>query len=278
MKRWDLGAYSLCLNRVKVMGILNMTPDSFSDGGKHYNPADAMAAVRKMADAGVDIIDIGGQSTRPGSERLDAETEWKRIAPLLTELSAGFNIPLSVDTYHPLVARRAVSLGVAVINDVSGFANEEMRRVAAETSCGCIIMYSDDISASDEDPIVLAREFFKKRVDECVESGIKKERICLDVGVGFGKTREQDLALLHRMGQTRVYDLPILAAASRKRVIGICCGNPPACDRDPGTIAAHTLAIAAGADIIRVHGFEGAVQAAKVAECVIAEREFSSII
>ena len=242
--------------RARVMGIVNATPDSFSDGGIYSDAYAICRAVKRMEEQGADIIDIGGQSTRPGSRRLGVPEEWKRLESVLPAVTAMTALPISVDTYHPEVARLAVGCGVQIINDVSGFESEEMRRVAAESGCGCVIMHSQDIENST-DPVLRVREFFEKRVAECLRSGIKKTSIILDVGIGFGKTRGQELELLRRMEETRVHDLPLLAAVSRKRVLAHCLAaggldlSPK--ERDTATVAANAAAIMAGADMVRVH-------------------------
>lgn len=267
MRRLILPNGVLDFERTRVMGIINVTPDSFSDGGIYTSVQDFSFAVKRMERDGADVIDIGGQSTRPGSARLSAQEEWSRLDAVLTAVCAMTALPISIDTYHPEVAKKAVICGASIINDVSGFESEEMRSVAAEYGCGCVVMHSEDISHR-HDPVERVRDFFERRVEQCLASGIRRESICLDVGIGFGKTRVQDLELIRCMGQTRVHDLPILSALSRKRVIAYCLEQggvelAPS-KRDTATVAANTAAVFAGADMIRVHDVPSGYQCALV--------------
>ena len=174
---------------------------------------------------------------------------------------------VSVDTYYPEVARRAMGLGVPIINDVTGFRESLMRRYAAFHQVGCIIMHDIQLEEKDDVRGKLV-DFFRDRTAVCVADGIFPERICLDPGVGFGKSYEQNLAIAKYFSAICLDSFPMLAAASRKRVIGMSCGNPPADQRMPGTIAYHTACILGGANIIRVHDVSEAVQAAKVADAI----------
>ena len=249
--------------RAAVMGIVNLTPDSFSDGGKLNGSQEGMERILSLARCGCAVVDIGGQSTRPGHTAISYDEEWLRIAPTLRLLrehrQRGVKMPLiSVDTYCPAVARQALDCGADIINDVTGFADPDMRRLAAEYGAGCVIMHSGDITACD-DPVSAVREFFVRRVEECVRDGIDRRCICLDCGIGFGKTRGQEVELLQRMGECRVEGLPLLAAASRKRVIAHIMGiDVPPDQRDEATHKAHLTAVNAGADMVRVHDAEGA--------------------
>lgn len=249
--------------RAAIMGILNVTPDSFSDGGLH---SDAVAAVDRfveLAAQGCAVVDIGGQSTRPGHTAITADEEWSRLSPVLTRLEAlrksRRSLPLiSVDTYYPEVAARALEAGADIINDVSGLGDPDMRRIIARHEAGCVLMHCEDISGRDE-PVAAVRDFFARRVEDCADSGIAPERICLDCGIGFGKTREQEVVLLERMGECRANGLPLLAAASRKRVIAHLMGvDLPPDQRDEATHCAHLAAVASGANMVRVHDAEGA--------------------
>ncbi len=251
----------LCRNRVlelhrppmraAIMGIVNLTPDSFSDGGRLSGVEDALARVIDLTETGCAVVDIGGQSTRPGHVPVSPEEEWQRIEPLLTRIDClrreGFLLPfVSVDTYQPEVARKALAAGADIINDVHGFEDPVMRAVAAECQAGCVVMHSGEISCCS-DPIGAVRDFFAQRVEQMLTDGIRKECICLDCGIGFGKTREQ------------VHDLPLLAAASRKRVIAFLMGRDvPPDQRDEATHQAHMTAVQAGADMVRVHDAAGA--------------------
>lgn len=254
--------------RAAVMGIVNLTPDSFSDGGMLSDSDAAVERIRRMAAEGCAVADIGGQSTRPGHTAIGPEEEWQRIRPTLERLARlreqGEELPLvSVDTYYPYVARRALETGVDIINDVTGLENPAMRDTVARYGAGCVIMHSEDIT-DREDPAAAVREFFERRVEECVREGVDPASICLDCGIGFGKTREQEAALLERMGECRVNGLPLLAAASRKRVIAWLMGvNLPPDQRDEATHRAHLTAVKAGADMVRVHDVKGACESLK---------------
>lgn len=257
------------------MGILNITPDSFSDGGLYLSADAALSRAAAMVKEGADIIDIGGQSTRPGHTPISPEEEWSRLEGILPRLCRDLSVPISVDTYYPFVAERALHCGAAIINDVTGFDSPEMRTLAAKSGCGCVVMHHDDITSlaapiadrtdsitNCADPIAAVRDFFERRVEECIAEGIAPEQIALDIGIGFGKTREQELELLKRCGECRVKGLPIFVGASRKRIIAWLMNAPDSApkQRDAATHEAHAIAINAGANIIRVHDVAGAMR------------------
>lgn len=258
---------NICIDKTIVMGILNVTPDSFSDGGKHNTVADAVSHAFLMKGQGADIIDIGGQSTRPGFTKIPASEELTRVKPVFEELK-GFYIPLSIDTFYPEVAENAVKLGADIINDVTGFSAPAMIRIAKESGAGCIVMHSENITQCD-DPVEAVLEYFRKKTDEMLCEGISPDSICLDPGIGFGKTYEQNLILLKSFDRLSELGFVTMSAASRKRVIGESCGNPPHEERDGATIAAHTVSIFTGANMIRVHDVKNAVFAARVADAII---------
>lgn len=263
---WHIGGNKkIHLDRTYIMGILNVTPDSFSDGGRYSSVDTAIARAREMARQGADIIDIGGQSTRPGHTPVSADEEWLRIQPVLQGLCGRIDLPLSVDTYYPEVARQAAALGVEIFNDVTGFRDPLMRQYAAQYRVGCIIMHDIPLDES-ADVCAALLEFYQQRTAECMAAGIGREYICLDPGVGFGKSYEQNLQIAARFEEQCLENYPMLAAASRKRVIGMSCGNPPADRRIGGTVAYHTACICGGAHLIRVHDVAEAVQAAKVTD------------
>lgn len=261
MKTWQTkgGLLTISDGRPLIMGILNITPDSFSDGGLYLSPEAALKRAVSMVKEGADIIDIGGQSTRPGHIPVSPEEEWSRLEGILPKLCSELSVPISVDTYSPLVAGRALQCGTAIINDVTGFDDPEMRILAAQSGCGCVIMHHEDI-ADKIDPTAAVRQFFSHRVEECIAAGISPGQLVLDIGIGFGKTREQELALLKSCGECRVDNLPIFVGASRKRLIAWMMNNPecPPEQRDAATHEAHAIAVNAGAEIIRVHDVAGA--------------------
>ena len=256
------------------MGILNVTPDSFSDGGQNFRPEDAVAHALEMQEQGAGMIDIGGQSTRPGFTAIPPQEEWERIEPVLKALQGRLSVPVSVDTFYPQVASMALSAGADVINDVNGFTDPAMFPAVLQSGCGCIIMHNGHVLKEDpeEDILIRVRRFFEDKLRQAQEIGIARERICFDPGVGFGKTYEENLRLIANVDAVRIEGCAFLMAASRKGVIGKSCGDPPAEERTPGTLAAHTLAQAGGAQLLRAHDVREAVQAAQVAYAVLSAK------
>lgn len=244
-----------------IMSILNLTPDSFSDGGKWNNKNIAIKRVLQMVEEGADILDIGAQSTRPGYIQISAEEEINRLKDILPQIRKQIDIPISIDTFYPEVAEYALKEGVDIINDITGFESEKMMELASNCSCGLIVMHN---KVSE-----YIKAFFERKLKELTDRGIKERRICFDPGIGFSKTYEQNLYDLKNIKEFKIDPCAMLVGASRKRVIGSPCGNPPFCERMPGTIAAHTIAIVGGADIIRVHDVKESVQAAKVADEIL---------
>ena len=288
MRLWRAGRYSLPLGeKTYIMAIVNVTPDSFSDGGKYFSAEQAIRRALDAQEQGADIIDIGAQSTRPGFSPISAEEEAARLVPVLEGLRGRLHVPVSIDTFYPGVALESLRLGADILNDVTGFSDPEMIAAAAGADCGCIVMHNTAFSilpdapshdaGHEMEPITeRVRGFFDRRGAELVRAGIAVERICFDPGIGFGKTLEENMGLLantHLL--TDGLDSAFLMAASRKRVIGAPCGDPPFEQRMPGTIAAHTIAQCGGADILRVHDVPEAVQAARVADALLAQRRIS---
>jgi len=266
MAVFSAGKYRLPLGgKAYVMGILNVTPDSFSDGGLFFSPEQAVRHALDMRDDGADIIDIGAQSTRPGNTRISSEQELERLLPVLKQLRNRLDIPVSVDTFHPQVAAAALENGVDILNDVTGFDDPAMVDVAAKSDCGCIVMHH---TGADSNIVVAVHQYFMKQLDMLSQRGIASERICFDPGIGFGKTHEQNLLLLANVGKLRAGECALLIAASRKRVIGGECGNPPFEERLAGTIAAHSIAVVDGADVVRAHDVRESVQSTKIASAI----------
>ncbi len=267
MAMFSAGKYQFPLGeRAYVMGILNVTPDSFSDGGLFLSSEKAVMHALDMQNQGADIIDIGAQSTRPGSTSISPTEELSRLLPVLKQLHNILDIPISVDTFYPEVAAVALENGASILNDVIGFDKPEMVAVAAKSNCGCIVMHHT--TADDCDIITAVRKYFIKQLGILRNAGIKSERICFDPGIGFGKTHEENLQLLANADKLRVDECALLIAASRKRVIGGECGNPPFEQRLAGTIAAHSISVADGADLVRAHDVPEAVQSTKVASAI----------
>ena len=208
MAVFQAGRFALPLHRTYVMGILNVTPDSFSDGGRYCVPQAAVAHALEMARDGADIIDIGGQSTRPGYTAIPPEEEWARIAQVVPAVVEATGLPVSVDTFYPWVAQKALEAGASILNDVTGF-GEEMLQVAASSQCGCVVM---DPGTTGGDICARVREFFLDRLQAARKLGIAPERLCFDPGVGFGKTLEENLALLAHVERTKVEGCAFLMA------------------------------------------------------------------
>lgn len=253
-----------------VMGILNYTPDSFSDGGNYFTPEKALERALEMQDQGADIIDIGANSTRPDAVILGAAEEKERLAPVLEAVCGNVKAAVSVDTFYPVCAEAALKAGADIINDVSGVFNPETAKLAAKYGAGYIVMHNPCGSAEacdyPEGVIAQLRKFFVDAIELAAKFGLPKEQLCLDPGFGFGKTYEDNLEILRNLQWLKFNGVALLAAGSRKRFIGTASGEENPALRDPGTVAAHTAAIAGGADIIRVHDVFSGVQAARVAD------------
>ena len=244
-----------------VMGILNVTPDSFSDGGLHADVDAAVLHAGRMLAAGADIIDIGGESTRPGAEELEVEEEKRRVLPVVEILRREFpSARLSVDTRHAAVAYAALQAGADVVNDICGLQNPEMQRVCVENPCGIVLMHMQGTPATMQqnpcyvDVVAEVRAFFESQLARAVAAGIAAERICLDPGIGFGKTTEHNLALIRQLSDLRIKDRPLLMALSRKRFLGELLGDTDSARKYAlPTVVMSLLAAQHGADMHRVH-------------------------
>lgn len=247
-----------------VMGVLNVTPDSFSDGGQFAAPAQAVAQARRMIADGADIIDIGAESTRPyGSEPVSAADELKRLQPVLAEIVA-LGVPVSIDTMKSEVARWALDQGAAIANDVWGLQRDPgMARLVAERHVPVIVMHNRDAADSTIDIMQDIVDFFARSLEIAAKAGIASDMIVLDPGIGFGKTPEQSMVALARLGELQSLGMPILVGASRKRFISTVTPSEPQ-QRLGGSIAAHILATRNGAGIIRTHDVAETVQALRV--------------
>ena len=262
MSFFSAGKYKLDLSKkTYVMGILNLTPDSFSDGGKWNDSENSVKRAVEIQEQGADILDIGAQSTRPGFVEISAQEEWNRLKFTLENIKNKIKIPISIDTFYPEVAEKALALGADIINDITGFKNPEMFEVTAKSDCGIIIMHN----ISDAN----IKSFFKKQLLKAESFDINRSRICFDPGIGFNKNQVQDAYIIKNIQNIKIPDVALLVGLSRKRVIGVNCGNPPPEKRLAGTIAANTLAIHGGANIIRVHDVKEAVQAAQVTDAIL---------
>lgn len=244
-----------------IMGILNVTPDSFSDGGLFTDPAAALAQADLLVRGGAHIIDIGGESTRPGAQEVAVEEELRRTIPVVSALHAAFpHLLISIDTRHATVAAAALDAGACIINDISGLASAEMRDLCAARPCGIVLMHMQGDPATMQlrphysDVVAEVRAFFAQQVRLAEQVGIDPSRICLDPGIGFGKTTAHNLALITHLSELRVRDLPLLMALSRKRFLGELFADAALPRSSPlPTVAASLLAAAQGADLHRVH-------------------------
>ena len=245
-----------------IMGILNITPDSFSDGGEHGDTASALAHADKLLADGAHIIDLGGESTRPGSAEVSIDEEARRVLPVLRELRRRHpQALLSVDTRHAAVAEQALEAGADIINDITGLADPAMRALCAAAPCGIVLMHMQgqprtmQLAPHYDDVVREVRAFFEERLALAEAAGIARERICLDPGIGFGKNVEHNLALIAHLEELRVADLPLLMALSRKRFMGaVLSGGAPAPVREAlPTVVMSLLAADRGADLHRVH-------------------------
>ena len=260
-----------------VAGVLNVTPDSFYDGGKNSDLGSALSHARRMIEDGADIIDIGGESTRPDSSYVSADEEKLRVIPVIKELSKETHIPISIDTYKAEVAEEAIKAGAQIINDISGLqADDEMARVAAENNTPIIIMHIKGHPHDfPKDPVYdnLIPEiisFFERRIEDAVNSGIAHNNIIIDPGIGFGKKPEHNMAILRQLNDFKCLNLPIMVGTSRKSFISNVLElsdeqNLPTSDaRLAGTLVTLIIAVINGANIVRVHDVREAVQAIKM--------------
>jgi dihydropteroate synthase len=252
-----------------VMGILNVTPDSFSDGGRFQSLEFAVSRAEEMVAQGVDMIDIGGESTRPGSPSVDLHEELRRVMPALYALQ-GLNKPLSVDTCKPKVMREAIIAGADMINDINGFRAPGALEAVADSNCGlCVMHMQGNPQDMQQAPVYVdvVREvidFLRERVDAMLAAGIARDRICVDPGFGFGKTVEHNFALLRHIGRMQdELGLPVLAGVSRKSMIGAVTGKPVD-QRLAGSLAGALACVAHGARIVRVHDVAETVDAIKI--------------
>ena len=259
----------LVQGRPLVMGILNVTPDSFSDGGQFFDPAIAIAHAREMAEQGADILDIGAESTRPygGSQPVSADEELTRLKPVLPEI-VKLGVPVSIDTIKAPTAAFALDAGAAIVNDVWGLQRDpDMASLVARRGVPVIVMHNRDAADPKVDIITDVIAFFARSLEIASQAGIARDKIVLDPGIGFGKTPEQSIACLARLGEFKRFGLPLLIGASRKRFINSIAPSAPT-ERVGGSIAAHLLAAQKGAAILRVHDVRETVQALRVAAAI----------
>ncbi|MBB6039067.1 dihydropteroate synthase [Phytomonospora endophytica] len=262
-------------DRPVIMGVLNVTPDSFSDGGRYADLGDAVAHAVRMRDEGADLIDVGGESTRPGAARVDAKTEIARVVPVIAELAA-LDVPMTVDTTRAAVAEAALAAGALGVNDVSGgLADPDMAKVVRDADCPWILMHwrghADRMAdlARYDDVVTDVRDELAARVDAALAAGVDASKIAIDPGLGFAKRPEHNWALSARLDVLVAMGWPVLFASSRKSYLGTLLaddeGRPrPVGEREAATLATTVLALAAGAWGVRVHDVRGNVDAARV--------------
>jgi dihydropteroate synthase len=273
----QLGRYTLPLGRrTLVMGILNMTPDSFSGDGLDFGVDAAVARAQAMEAAGADVLDVGGMSTRPGAEEITESEELRRVVPLIERLAREVDLPLSVDTYRAAVADAALAAGAVIVNDITGLGAEpELAGVVARRGAALILMHikgtprtmQDDPQYADLMGEIIA--YLRAGCDRAVAAGVPRDHLWIDPGIGFGKTIDHNLEILRRLGELRSLGLPVLVGTSRKGFLGRILGGRPPQERVAATGATVAVSIAHGADIVRVHDVGPAVDVARVADAIM---------
>jgi dihydropteroate synthase len=272
----DCNGRELRLDRPRVMGIVNVTPDSFSDGGRHATVDAAVAHALRLAEEGADVLDVGGESTRPGAEDVPLEEELRRVIPVIERLARETALPISVDTSKPEVMRAAVDAGAGMINDVYALRREGALDIAAACGVPVVLMHMQgeprtmQEAPQYEDVVAEVHRFLAERIFAAEMAGIPKKRIVIDPGFGFGKTREHNLALLAQLARFGELGVPVLAGLSRKRTIGELTGRTTPAERVHGSVAAALIAAQRGARLLRVHDVAATVDALKVWDAVAA--------
>jgi len=274
---WKIGDKSVDLSKSgMIMGVLNVTPDSFSDGGEFFATDAAIAGGIRMALEGADIIDVGGESTRPGSEPVSVKEELQRVVPVIKKLCAEINISISIDTSKPKVASVALDAGASIINDVTaGRGDEKMLPLAAERTAAIVLMHMKgeprtmQKNPHYEDVVTEVADFFRQQYGRALECGVDPMTIAFDPGIGFGKTLEHNLILLKNLERLRVHDRPLVVGVSRKSFLGKLMNSSEMSTRAAPTIALTGILRARGADILRVHDVKENVAALRAAEAVL---------
>ncbi|MDE2234128.1 MAG: dihydropteroate synthase [Gammaproteobacteria bacterium] len=270
----ELPAKTLDLAAPRVMGVLNRTPDSFSDAGAFQNLESALQHALRMVDEGADIIDVGGESTRPGSAGVSVQEELDRVVPLVERLVSVSEIPISIDTSKPEVMRAAVAAGAAMINDVYALRRPGALEAARACAVPVCLMHMQgeprtmQKSPAYEDVVAEVRQFLEARVQACVSAGIPRQKLVIDPGFGFGKTLAHNLGLLRDLAVLTSLEVPILVGLSRKSMIGALLGNAPVTDRLQGSVVAAVIAVLHGARLVRTHDVLPTVQALRIAAAI----------
>ena len=270
----DCAGRVLRLDRAQVMGIVNVTPDSFSDGGAHDSTDAAVAHGLKLVEEGADLLDIGGESTRPGSAPVTLEEELRRVLPVIEQLAARTAVPISIDTFKPEVMRAAVAAGAGMINDIHALRQPGALEAAADTGVPVVLMHmqgepgSMQADPQYDDVVAEVHRFLVQRLFAAEMAGIAKKNLIVDLGFGFGKTLEHNLTLLARSERFIELGVPMLAGLSRKRMLGEITGRDVPADRLAASVAAHVIAVQRGARIVRVHDVAATVDALKLWQAV----------
>ena len=271
---WQIRNRLINLDSPVIMGILNVTPDSFYDGGKYSDIDIAFKKAREIVKSGADIIDIGGESSRPGAAQISDKEEINRVIPVIKKIKAYYDIPLSIDTRKAVVAQKALAEGVEIVNDISAMNDPEMKSVVKQFNAGFIIMHMKGEPATmqnspmDEKNIIDdVSSFLKNKISDAVDSGIGKQQIVIDPGIGFGKTFKANELLINHLDKLKILGSPILIGASRKKFIGARTDSP-ANNRLAGSIAAHVIAYLRGAIVFRTHDVKETREALTLAQAI----------
>jgi len=277
MKYWQTARRKISFEKTLVMAILNVTPDSFSDGGEFFSIDDALRQAEKLVAEGADILDIGGESTRPTSERVSSDEEIRRVVPVIEAVTKRFDVPVSIDTSKSEVAEKSTGAGAEIINDVSGLRfDERIAQVSSAKNAGLVLMHlrGDFETMHRQKPVAdILKEVsdgLRRSIEKAESFGVKREQIALDVGIGFSKTFNQNLELLAKLDKLAkdFPEFPMLVGASRKSFLGKISGDAPAGERLEGSLASAAIAVWNGAKIVRVHDVKATVEALKVVEAI----------
>jgi dihydropteroate synthase len=271
--QFSCGKFNLTLNRPHVMGIVNVTPDSFSDGGKYTSTNLAVGHALMLIAEGADILDIGGESTRPGAAIVGLDEELERVIPVIEVLKKTCNIPISIDTYKPEVMRQAIAAGADIVNDVRALQEPNALAIVAQSNVGVCLMHMQGTPQTMQlephyvDVVGEVKQFLMDRMDVAIASGISKNRILLDPGFGFGKTRAHNIALIQPLEQLNAVGQPLLVGLSRKSVLGAIAGGDEG-QRLYASVAASVISAMKGAKVLRVHDVKATVDALKVVTAI----------
>jgi dihydropteroate synthase len=270
------GRFTISLNRPLIMGIVNVTPDSFSDGGRFYSSSAAIEHACRLLEEGADMLDVGGESSRPGALSVSVEEELRRVMPIVEALQ-GRNVPVSVDTCKAEVMRAAIGAGAAMVNDINALQGEGALEVVANSNAAVCLMHKQgtpqtmQLAPRYEDVVADVMAFLQARMTAAEAAGIGRERLVVDPGFGFGKAQEHNIALLRQLDRFRALDVPVLAGLSRKSFLGRIAGIEAAEERVCASVAAAILAVQRGAKIVRVHDVKATRDALRIVEAIEGE-------